>query len=191
MLESYDILRAVQFAETFHRGQVRKYTGAPYLTHCLSVASKISITPLHGILAANRGTLICAALLHDVVEDTPVTVEEIKEQFGEGVSLYVKALTDDPAVPGGPNRAARKARTRARLGACGDGVKIIKCADILDNMSSIMDNDPDFAKVFIREVGELIPVLKPTCQSNLYDELVTEHMRYDEESDLTQTGEVK
>ncbi len=179
MLPAFEILKAVTFAEQAHRGQLRRYTKEPYLVHCLAVARTVSITQLPGNISPQRHNMIIASLLHDVVEDTLITVQDIKDVFGEPVSLYVKDLTDCP--PGYGNRAQRKIANDQRLAVCGDAVKIIKCADILDNMHSILEHDPKFAKVFMKEVGDLIPVLEPTSfpvyPQSLWLELVEQHRK--------------
>ena len=173
MLDYYDIIRAVEFAEKAHRGQVRKYTGEPYFTHCLSVAKKVALAKLPPRMESIRITMVQAALLHDVVEDTIVEEHHIREEFGVGTYLYVKALTNSGLDEG--NREVRKVKDRNRLSLCGDGVKIIKCADVLDNMPSILEHDKRFAPVFMEEVKELIPYICPKFPSDLWDTLVYEH----------------
>ncbi len=175
MLECFEVLKAVQFAEFCHRRQLRKYypTPVPYVVHCFAVAEKVATCSLPLNLSSHRLSLVQAALLHDVLEDCEVaTFDTLKTEFGDGVALMVKALTDDPVTPGGPNRATRKLRTQKRLSLCGDGPKVIKCADILDNMESIIEYNPEFAKVFLQEVEDLLPVLQPsTGYCSLYAEL--------------------
>ena len=174
MLDCLETLRAVQFAEQAHRYQKRKYlTDVPYAVHCFAVAEKVASCSLPLHLSPHRLSLVQTALLHDTLEDCPeVSYDEIKAQFGEGVALMVKALTDAPAVPEGPNRAARKEMTRSRFAVCGDGPRVVKCADILDNLKSILVYDPDFGKLFLREVEDLLPVLKPSMgECSLYSEL--------------------
>ena len=79
----------------------------------------------------------------------------------------VYELTDPPLAEG--NRAKRKELSRERLSRAGVGTKIINCADIIDNMHSICTHDPKFARTFLFEVGELMPLLK--VKSSLYTEL--------------------
>ena len=69
------IQRAYHYAEKAHEGQ-KRLSGEPYISHCVSVA---------GILAELKvpATLIIAGLLHDTVEDTPVTLEDIRAEFGD------------------------------------------------------------------------------------------------------------
>lgn len=146
------VLRAAKFAVLAHGDQARRYTGEPYTVHLFNVA--------HGVaMHTNDPHVIAAALLHDVVEDTHVTIEEIDFHFGHRVGTMVAALTDTPTVKGGPNRAARKAIDRERIAAADANVHLIKAFDMLDNTSSIVENDPDFAVVFLREKALLVPML--------------------------------
>ena len=85
------IQRAYLFAEKAHEGQ-KRLSGEPYITHCLSVAS---------ILAELRvpPSLIIAGLLHDTVEDTPVTINEVRSEFGEEISRMVDGVTKLTNLP--------------------------------------------------------------------------------------------
>jgi guanosine-3',5'-bis(diphosphate) 3'-pyrophosphohydrolase len=85
------ILRAYRFAEQAHQGQKRA-SGEPYITHCLAVAA---------ILAEMRvqPVLVIAGLLHDTVEDTPVTLEDIRREFGDEVTRFVDGVTKLSNLP--------------------------------------------------------------------------------------------
>ena len=98
------IARAQAFCIAAHAaiGQRRKYTGEPYHIHPLEVSAIVSRTP------GCTQEMIVAALLHDVVEDTHVTLDLIARQFGTVVAAYVEQLTD-VSEPFDGNRAARKA----------------------------------------------------------------------------------
>ena len=85
------IQRAYQFAEKAHEGQKRA-SGEPYITHCLAVAAilaELSVPP----------AIIVAGLLHDTVEDTPVTLEDIRSEFGEEVARLVDGVTKLTNLP--------------------------------------------------------------------------------------------
>lgn len=143
---------AVNFAIDSHNrvGQVRKYTGEPYWNHCQAVANIIST----GMQYTPSNEMLAAAWLHDTVEDTGVTNNEIRERFGDVVADYVFFLTD-PVMPG-VNRAGRKAATVARLNQASVHVKNIKLADMIDNGRSILVHDTHFAGTFIREKEVLV-----------------------------------
>jgi (p)ppGpp synthase/HD superfamily hydrolase len=81
------ITRARAFARAAHNGQSRKYTGAPYIEHPIAVAGIAATVP-------HMPKKIGASLLHDVVKDTPVTIDAIRLGFGEEVADLVSDLTD-------------------------------------------------------------------------------------------------
>ena len=144
---------ALTFAAEAHATQTRKYTGEPYIRHPIEVAKTVASVPDH------TDEMICAALLHDVVEDCGVTLEEIKQEFGEVVEDLVFWLTDPPTIKDGPNRAERKRMTRERYSIAPAQAQTIKCADIISNTESIVQHDPDFAVVYLSEGRELLEVL--------------------------------
>ena len=148
------IAKARTFAIAAHSaiGQIRKYTGEPYIVHPVNVANIVmSVTHTDEMLAA--------ALLHDVVEDTQVTIELITREFGTEVATMVEMLTD-VSTPVDGNRAARKAIDREHIGIASPQTKTIKLADLIDNSRSICEHDVGFAKVYILEKELLLQVLK-------------------------------
>lgn len=145
-----DILRAVGFAADKHVRQVRNHTNEPYVMHCIRVALAVSE-------AGFKPDVVVAALLHDTIEDTQTTREEIRDAFGEAVANMVEDLTDSPKEVG--NRAQRKRMDADRIIASSAAVQSIKCADICDNLPSIVQYDPDFACYFVREADYLVPKL--------------------------------
>lgn len=152
MTQQSTLSKAYDFAAAAHKDQTRKYTGEPYITHPVEVALILGDV-------SHTTEMLCAALLHDVVEDCGVTLEEIREKFGPVVEDLVFWLTDPPTVAGGPNRAARKAMTRERYAIAPAEAQTIKCADIISNTSTIREHDPDFAVVYLSEVRALLEVL--------------------------------
>ena len=136
---------ALSFATAAHDGQVRKYTGEPYIWHPMSVSGTLALSHPQSSKA-----MIDAALLHDVVEDTPVTLDQILSVFGEETASLVGWLTDVSDKQDG-NRAQRKAIDRAHTHQAPVQAQIIKCADLLDNSQSILKHDPNFAVVFLGE----------------------------------------
>ncbi len=103
----------------------------------------------------------------------------------------VYELTDPPLGEG--NRAKRKELSRERLSRAGIGTKIIKCADIIDNMHSICTYDPKFARTFLFEVGELLPILNPEpwSKNSLYTELLEKYAYFNPLSMAEQEGKKK
>jgi hypothetical protein len=102
---------------------------------------------------------IAAAWLHDTVEDTPATFEDIEREFGAEVMQLVNELTD-LSKPGDGSRAARKAVDRRHSALASPRAKTIKLADIIDNGEDICRHDPRFARVYLSEAAALLEVLK-------------------------------
>ncbi|GHH26884.1 RelA/SpoT family protein [Streptomyces lanatus] len=121
--------RAYVLAESSHRGQMRK-SGEPYITHPLAV------TLILAELGAETTTLT-ASLLHDTVEDTDVTLDQVREQFGEEVRFLVDGVTKLEKVDYGA--AAEPETFRKMLVATGNDVRVmsIKLADRLHNMRTL------------------------------------------------------
>ncbi|MFE0730061.1 RelA/SpoT family protein [Streptomyces antibioticus] len=121
--------RAYVLAESSHRGQMRK-SGEPYITHPLAV------TLILAELGAETTTLT-ASLLHDTVEDTDVTLDQVGEQFGAEVRFIVDGVTKLEKVDYGA--AAEPETFRKMLVATGNDVRVmsIKLADRLHNMRTL------------------------------------------------------
>lgn len=147
--------KALLFATKAHEGQRRKYTGEPYINHPISVSNIIESLGLHE-------DLICAALLHDIVEDTHISIEDIEKEFGVVISRLVNQLTDAYTHNNFPNigRIHRKNLECYRLWKASGNAKTIKLADLIDNTSSIVEHDKSFAKVYLREKEEMLQVLE-------------------------------
>lgn len=129
--------QATRFATKAHEGQMRKYVNRPYIEHPIGVSMMVAAVP------GASTEMIVAALLHDVVEDTPFTLQAIERNFGEDVAYMVEKLTDI-STPADGNRAARK-RIDAEHTASGDWrVHTIKTADMIHNTQSIGEFDPKF-----------------------------------------------
>lgn len=124
--------KALCFAAEKHEGQKRKITGTPYILHPMEVAA------IAGTLT-NDPEIIAGALLHDTVEDTDTTLEELEDLFGSRVTDYVRAESENKRNdrPAGDTWMIRKQETIDALAACTDrGVKIICLCDKLANMRS-------------------------------------------------------
>ncbi|WP_405712861.1 HD domain-containing protein [Streptomyces xanthophaeus] len=121
--------RAYLLAETSHRGQMRK-SGEPYITHPLAV------TLILAELGAETVTLT-ASLLHDTVEDTEVTLDQVREEFGDEVCFIVDGVTKVEKIDYGA--AAEPETFRKMLVATGNDVRVmsIKLADRLHNMRTL------------------------------------------------------
>ena len=149
----------ILLAVDLHGNQKRKYTGEPYVNHTVQVAK----------IVKNYGgddIMVYAAVLHDVLEDTDTTKEELfnhlrqiigPEKAIEVVKL-VQELTDVFTKDDYPdiNRKGRKEMEAMRLGSISSKAQTIKYADLLDNGQDIMKNDPKFGKVYLREKAEIL-----------------------------------
>lgn len=128
-----DIIRkAYQFAKTAHAG-VRRRSGEPYIIHPIAVAH---------IVCKDIGlgsTSICAALLHDVVEDTDYTVDDIKDLFGEKIAQIVKGLTKISGGVFGDQASAQAENFRKLIITMSEDIRVvlIKIADRLHNMRTL------------------------------------------------------
>ena len=145
------IEKAIQFATEAHEGQIRKYTGEPYIVHPLAVMETVSTVE-------HTDEMLMAAVLHDTVEDCDVTLDDIVSHFGPIVADLVEQLTDI-SVPEDGNRAFRKAMDRDHSAQASAQGMTIKIADLLDNTKSITEHDEHFAKVYMKEKALLLQVL--------------------------------
>ena len=154
---------ALAIATDAHKHQVRKYTGEPYIEHPKRVARLVSI-----FLPDDENTYI-AALLHDVVEDSAVTVEEIKELFGEDVAKLVDSITKSYVIK---SREIRNKHYNKQLEASDQRAQTIKAADIMDNMDNFivamvehksekysMDGYIRYANMYINEKLETVTIM--------------------------------
>ncbi|MEI6764514.1 MAG: HD domain-containing protein [Bacteroidota bacterium] len=123
------VFRAIEFSARAHRGQYRKGTRLPYFSHPMNAASIL-------IRAGATDEMVAAAILHDTVEDTPVTIMEIKREFGSDVGRMVAAATEKPKV-----FASWKERKNEHVGhipKLAEDEAAVICADKLDNILSIL-----------------------------------------------------
>ena len=147
------VQRACRFAIQAHRriDQRRKYSKQSYEVHLKAVADLVATV-------SDDQEMIAAAWLHDTVEDTPATLEDIEREFGTGVARLVSDLTD-VSRPGDGNRAARKAIDRVHTAQAAVQAKTVKLADLIDNCRDICSHDERFARVFALEMAALLEVL--------------------------------
>ena len=119
------VREALEIARRAHFGQIRSGSnGRPYIEHPIAVAELLAEQ-------SYPEEVLAAALLHDVVEDTDMTVEDIRERVGSAVSELVEVLSDDPSIE---SYAERKREHRDRVDAADDGARAIFAADKLANV---------------------------------------------------------
>lgn len=148
------LAKAEKFANAAHEavGQRRKHTGEPYIVHPVAVMKLVAAVP-------HTQAMLIAALLHDTVEDTEVSLADVEAEFGAEVSELVGWLTDVSSPQDG-NRTVRKAMDRAHTAKAPAAAKTVKLADLIHNSECIVANDPKFAPVYMAEKEQLLLVLK-------------------------------
>jgi (p)ppGpp synthase/HD superfamily hydrolase len=124
------IERALQLASRAHEGQYRKTTDIPYIAHPAAVGMML-------MKAGYEDELVAAGILHDTVEDTEVTMDEIKALFGERIAGIVEGCSE-------PDKSLsweeRKEHTIEFLKTAPEEVRVVSCADKLHNIRSISEN---------------------------------------------------
>ena len=143
--------KAIEFATKAHEGQTRKYTGEPYIVHPLAVMEIVKTVE-------HTEEMLMAAVLHDTVEDTDTTIQDIDREFGPVVAQLVEELTD-VSKPEDGNRAFRKGLDREHSAQASAQGQTIKVADLISNTKSITEHDPHFAKVYMKEKALLLQLL--------------------------------
>jgi guanosine-3',5'-bis(diphosphate) 3'-pyrophosphohydrolase len=128
------ILSAAAFAAEKHATQKRKgAAGEPYVNHVIEVAQLVSTE-----LSEPDANVVAAALLHDTIEDTGVTKEELVERFGADIAGLVAELTDDKSLP----KAVRKRLQIEHAPMLSVRAQTIKLADKISNFRSILLSPP-------------------------------------------------
>ena len=128
------ILKAAEFAAQKHKNQRRKDEDKiPYINHPISVAKIIS-----EIGNVEDPEVLAAALLHDTLEDTETTVDELIDNFGERVCSLVQEVTDDKTLP----RLQRKQRQIDYAKEISEGAALIKLGDKISNVMDITNTPP-------------------------------------------------
>ncbi|HTK38206.1 MAG TPA: HD domain-containing protein [Pyrinomonadaceae bacterium] len=129
------LLEAASFAAKRHTEQKRKGSdGEPYINHPLEVANLLA-----NIGNVNDIDILIAALLHDTIEDTGVTKEELATRFGQKVADYVAEVSDDKSLP----NDERKRRQVEHAPHLSQGAKQIKLADKISNINDVTNNPPN------------------------------------------------
>jgi len=128
------VAKAVEFAIRYH-GDQRRPTGAPYLEHLLEALE---------VLVRGAGVtdpdVLSAAVLHDVVEDTPCTVDDVRREFGDRVAAMVGWVTK-PTDDGGDGKAAKEAYLAGLRDAPQDAI-LVKLADRASNVQTLRSLSP-------------------------------------------------
>lgn len=128
-------LEALNFAAVRHRAQRRKgRDGAPYVNHLIQVALLLA---RHGV---DDEDLLCAAVLHDSIEDVGVSYEELEARFGKGVASVVLEVTDDARLP----LHERKMRQITEAHLLSESAQNLRLADKISNLHGLLTSPPEF-----------------------------------------------
>ena len=177
------VTKAIEFASKAHDGMIRKKDKTPYILHPLEAAVIV------GSMTEDRD-VISAAVLHDVVEDTDITIEEIEENFGPRVRALVESETEDKRadLPPEDTWRIRKEESLEELASCKDtDVLMLWLGDKLSNMRSFYriwkvegdgmwqsfnQKDPVQQKWYYSRIADLTSSLKDCSAWLEYNELV-------------------
>ena len=160
MTNNIDILtRAISFAARAHKDQLRKDKRTPYVSHVYR-ASML----LRHVFGVEDEKVLAAAVLHDTIEDTTTDFDDVDKHFGPDIALWVGFLSKDKRSP----EAAREKDYRARLAKAPLEVKLIKLADLYDNiLDASTSTGHDQQGETIRKAKEHILNLKKNCPAKL------------------------
>ncbi len=152
-----------EFADRAHGEQMRKYAPERYIAHPIRVMETCR-------QYTSDVKILAAALLHDVLEDTPVTKEQMQEFLehlmnkpeAQQIVHLVEELTDIYTKDKYPqwNRHTRKQKEMERLEKTSEEAQTIKYADLIDNTSEIVEKDPDFSRRYLEEAKILLKKLR-------------------------------
>lgn len=146
--------KARVFATAAHSAvaQLRKYTFEPYIVHPTDVVRILKEA------GCKDKAMLAAAFLHDVIEDTKVTEETVRQEFGDEITDLVVWLSN-VSKPSDGNRKIRKEKDKNHLAKAPARAQTIKLADLISNTGSIVEYDPKFAKTYLPEKQALLEVL--------------------------------
>jgi guanosine-3',5'-bis(diphosphate) 3'-pyrophosphohydrolase len=148
-LTTKDLERAIIFATEKHKGQIRKGNGRPYILHPLSVMQHL----YNYKKSKNINILAMATVLHDCLEDTDTTIEEIAELFGYHVASIVIELTSDNDKIKEQGKAPY---LLAKMLGMSSYALVIKLCDRLDNINDMVDMNENFRIKYIKETNFIL-----------------------------------
>ncbi|MGB5082583.1 MAG: HD domain-containing protein [Burkholderiales bacterium] len=128
------LIAALNFAAEKHRNQRRKdIEASPYINHPIMLAKILAIEA-----GVEEGPVLCAAVLHDTIEDTETSYAELAGQFGSEIADVVLEITDDPSLP----KAERKQLQIDHAPHLSRAARLVKLADKIANLRDVADHPP-------------------------------------------------
>ena len=163
-------LKALVFAADKHKNQRRKDADAsPYINHPIALAN--ILVNEGGVTDIN---VLCGAILHDTIEDTETTKEELIQQFGEKITSIVLDVTDDKTLL----KAERKLKQIEHASHASHEAKLVKLADKISNLRDILSSPPrdwseDRKKEYFDWAGKVVDQIRGTNSKleNIFDSL--------------------
>ena len=175
------IVKAAQFAAEKHKNQRRKDADAsPYINHPLALASVLAVEG--GI---ENPDVICAALLHDTIEDTKTTTEELTAIFGDKVTGIVLEVTDDKNL----DKHVRKEEQVRHAPHISPEAKLVKLADKICNLRDILASPPadwsaDRKREYFDWAARVVAGLRGSHAGleRIFDEIYARHIEFNKSS---------
>lgn len=149
------VRNAFLFADRAHASieHIRTFSKLPYIVHPIETAEilmkVVGVTP----------EMIAAGYLHDVVEDTPFTIEQIQQELGDEVAELVSMLTNPARTPEHGSRAVRTQINKNHNAKASPKAKTIRLADVISNLSSLHEAPVKFSQRYVLKTESLLEVL--------------------------------
>ena len=173
------LIKALAFAAHKHKDQRRKDESAlPYINHPIALANVLANEA--GITDEN---VLCAAILHDTIEDTETTKEELIKEFGEKVAAIVLDVTDDKNIK---DKALRKQLQIEHAPHISHEAKLVKLADKISNLRDILNSPPkdwdrERKRDYFAWAASVVQGVRGTSASleKIFDSLLEQGSRFD------------
>lgn len=171
-LSKKEYLEVIDYIKEKHKNQYRRFTLTPYWVHPIRVASLV----LKYKESFKIDELVIASLCHDLVEDTPTTLEEVKTRYGELVSSLVEELTSDKKLQEEKGKSVYLSEKMITMSSWG---LVIKLCDRLDNIMDFSFANVEFIEKYTKETMYIIQELKSKRElSNTHYRIINDIMVY-------------
>jgi len=156
------LTKVLSFATEKHKLQIRKFNGEPYIKHPISVSEIVKEF-------TSNMFVIASALLHDTIEDTDTTLEEIENNFGKEVADMVHVLTNDPDEL---KRLGKTAYLIEKINHLSSLTLLVKFADRLDNVSDLSMNNETWSRQYATQTNSILDSLNNDCMDKDHNVLI-------------------